>query len=736
VWLIALVGSVTWAADVVVVSDTRADAPGEAADIAKEIRSLAGSRSLDVQLRYAGFDAAVAAQLLTQAASEKPKVIVAFGALSGSLALSGTVTGVPVVAANPIAVPVQEVPSNVTLLRVQADVAEALADLATLTGESPESVRLALAENLLPFAKKAAPGAPLIALSAQPPPRAAGEGRAVLVGPTSHLAESERRTLVTAWRDAGYVLLLLGASDLPEGAVGAYIADPERNPVARRVALATLDRLDGRTAKPSSVHLPRGNLVLSLTELQRLRVDPPFALLAEADLKGVEGLAEKRDLVSLIEEAIANSPSLAATRARLEGENTDVGRAMSSWLPQADLGSEFVQVDEQLKSAVQSTTVATAHVTVQQLLYNDAARANVGIQLALRRSREAELAAAEQDLALEVASAYISLLRARAIIDIRDADLDRVRLSLEVARQRERAGDASKAEGLRWEAEVANARAELVKAWTDFLAVQVQINQICGASVDRPILATEARVGQQFAERLERPSQLRALSSMAEQFAVDRAPERKQVEEALDAQQRARGIARRAYVMPTVAGQVSVNGDIYRSPVEEVVLPTGDPLVLAEFPPVYWTAGVSASVPVFSGGALRADQRAAEADFVGVEAQLRAVDLGLRSRARVAVQQAHGASVQASFRRTSADAALRGLQAALDAYAAGAANQTTVTEARTNALQTQLLANDAEFQTSLRVYELLRAVGGMPTPRQPNAPIEIRDLLINATEGK
>lgn len=140
-------------------------------------------------------------------------------------------------------------------------------------------------------------------------------------------------------------------------------------------------------------------------------------------------------------------------------------------------------------------------------------------------------------------------------------------------------------------------------------------------------------------------------------------------------------------------------------------------------------------LPLFVGGARRADRSQSQHEVASLAHRRRQLELALRSGATVAVNRAHGASWRSSLRRDAADAAVRSLDAALDAYSAGATTQTQVTEARSTALQLQLAATDAEFETSSRILDLLRATAAMPTPGHPDAHTELRTVLLERLEA-
>jgi outer membrane protein TolC len=519
--------------------------------------------------------------------------------------------------------------------------------------------------------------------------------------------------------------------------MGIYQDDGAQHPISRRVALTTVQLLEGRTVRSGSVAARRGDLVLSAEVLDRLDLSLPFDVLADAEVVGWDDQFPTVSLQSQLAVAFENSPELASMRARVAGENTGVAGARASWLPQVEAQASASQLDQAAASAFQPPTNVTAKVTASQVLWSDGAATNVRVQGDLRTGRAAELVAAEQDLAHDISVAFVNVERARAVIAVRAADMDRARLSLQVANQRARIGDGAQSEVNRWEAEVANARAALVANWADFRAAMVNLNLLCGVEPERMIVPEPngLTVGEEFASRLNNPRKLDRLAGLAADVGVERAPELDQLTSALQAQNRLKRLTDRAYAMPTVALQGGVNFNIYQTESDPIEIPGLGPIELATFPAAYWNVGAVASIPLFSGGQRRADQVKAGHDVASLEYQRRQIELAIRARAVTAVNQAHSAAWQAELRQDAAEAALKNLDAALSAYAAGSATQTTVTEARTNALQVQLAATDARFATTLRLLDLLRAGASLPTPAAPDGPTTMRSILIDRLES-
>lgn len=680
----------------------------------------------DIDLQFADWEADRADQLLDAALADRDReLVVAAGPLVSARALALEPPGKPVVAA--LSLSEGPAPDGVTLMRLRTDLPEAAERLMHIIRS--QSIGVALPAHLVEVI-----GVPLVVTASLDAPLPEVDG--LLVGPLDALEPDVQAQLFARWTAAGIATLALGQPSIPPGAMGALGGDGPQG-AARRIALTVVALRSGRTPTPSDVILRQGDLSLSVAVMEELGISPPFDVLADAELVGFEDSLPRIGMFDVIAEALERSPDLASTHEALLADDSAVATARANWLPSAEVEATASQLDPNLSSPFQSTTSVQGDLTVSQLLFSDQAVANVGVQADLRRSRESELDVAEQDLAYDVGSAFIGVLRARALIGVRDSDMQRARSSLEVARDRQRAGDAPVSEVTRWEAEVASARAALVGAWTDFRNGMVQLNVLRGADPDALFVPEPPELlGETLADKLDNPAALDRMAARIAALSLVRSPELGQLGAASAAQARLLRLSKRAYVMPTVAAQGGVTWNAYQSERESIEIPGMGALELGDTPKAYWTVGASASLPLFEGGSRRATQVEAGHDLASLNRQQEQVELAIRSRVRVAVNVAHGAAWRAKLRAEAADAATRSLRGALDAYAAGAASQVTVTEARTSALQLQLSATDATYEATQGVLDLLRAAAALPSLDEPEAPLRLRRDLEAALEAE
>ena len=199
-----------------------------------------------------------------------------------------------------------------------------------------------------------------------------------------------------------------------------------------------------------------------------MEIYPSWSVINEAEqIKGeVKPVARQLTLLGAVQEAMSANLDLAVmSRAVAAGEQI-VRQARSNLLPQLEISSRGALADAALGSPFQSERQFDGTSRLTQLIYSDAARANVSIQANLQRSLKQQLEQTRLNVAQEAALAYINLLRAQTFERVQKENLELTRSNLELARVRHQIEVSGPAETYRWESEMASARNASIKANT------------------------------------------------------------------------------------------------------------------------------------------------------------------------------------------------------------------------------------------------------------------------------
>ncbi|MEN0060691.1 MAG: TolC family protein [Myxococcota bacterium] len=735
-WLAAL----GHAGPVAVVVDGEAS-PSIAEQLEAEFRLLDASLTVTADDVFGGAssDERLASDLARCIRDRRYDAVIALGPLVSAQAKDLRRPRIPVIAA----VDLEEGagPANVYSLPLRLDVTRGIEIAETLSGGEAVVVAspVLVESGLLPEGR----------LPAVAPIDVPDTVKSLVVLPLVAIPGAERKALFEGWAEQGLVTVSMQGS-LDDGATAALSTSQGLRTVLRRVAVVLSDLDAGRRPVTATLNLRANDLKVAVPALTRLGLSVPFALLAEAEFVGIGESRQPIRLDEAVREAMANSPNLARLRAELAAEDTAVAQSIADWLPGVDVSLFASTTDPNAVSPLQAQSSVTGSLTAEQLLFSDGAVVNVNSQQDLRKARSSEWAAAEQDLAFDVSSAYVALIRAYELLEVRRADLDRVRESLQVARDRQLVGDVAATEVARWESEFASAEANLISAFADVQSVQISLNQLLGADPSRalePAPLDEIVAGLPAA--LSSPSEATRLATALADFAEDTAPSLEQLDHIVQAQDRAARLQRRQYWMPTVAGSFTINGNFFLSNVDgnqgggttptatATGVPGGfDTSTFIVDPPLFtWQAGASVSLPLFAGGGRRASQREAERSLQSLGMQRETLRQSVVARSRDAINQAVASALRAELGKVQVKAVQRTLYAAIDSYARGATTQTTVTEARTSALNAELGSTNATYDAVQAVFDVLYVAGALPTPSFPNGPEQLRNALTTAMEA-
>lgn len=520
---------------------------------------------------------------------------------------------------------------------------------------------------------------------------------------------------------------MTGQAEVALGVLAGLSSSDTVGQILRSTAVAVQDVLLG--AEPGQMPIRRisgaERLSLNLRTAERLGLSPRWETLYEAEL--YEGGAEAPPPLSLsdaVVEALDANLGLQSLRHGLDAADADRRRAVAAFLPQvtAEAGAE---VNDGQRADASFGTIPRSQlavgVGVRQLVFADAAVANLGIQSDLDRARDAELEVSTADLAHRSALAWVDVQRARSLVELRVADVRRVQTHLEVARSRRSIGEIAEAEVARFEAEVSEARRRMVEARGRSDQAGMVLNQLRGRAADEPFVPEAfdpsrslGGIGATELGRLiDTPARFELVEAHLAELAAASAPELARIDALLAAQERDLGVARRATFLPTVGVEGTVGRALYRDadvPPIDLGVPGVPPVTFPERPDGLWSVGASVSLPLFAGGERDADRAEAGESLASLrgrrEEAARQVDL--RVRTSLVAVQASAASAELATRTRAA--AARSLEYAEQAYGRGLVGQVALLEARNASLDAELALTDANYLLLADLLAVERAV--------------------------
>ena len=506
----------------------------------------------------------------------------------------------------------------------------------------------------------------------------------------------------------------LGGEDLAAGMLASAADEDFFQRLTRRVALNIQRILLGEDAGSLPVDFaPRERLVINMATARAIDVSPRWEVLIEAELLGAEDVEGVRPLSirQAIEEALLVNMDLAVRAREVSAGEQAVASARSVLKPQVDLSVTGVQIEETLALAsfgTRAERTLSGSATLSQVLYSDAALANVAIQESVQAGREHATETLRLDIALEAGTTYLDLMRTRALERVQKNNVQQVRSNLDLARIRRELGVAAAGEVLRWENQLATARKSLVESISSRRAAEIAVNRVLHRPLEERFLPEEVTIRSpgfptdenRFHRYIDTPRKFDLFTQALVLEGLSRAPELKQFDAAIAAQARVAETAKKAYWAPTLGLLAAFEDVLARSGAgadgfEDVLdfeLPAVDD--------TSWSVSVSASLPLFTGGGRAADRIQAQIDLERLRLERTATEERLSQRIRSILERVRASFVGIRFAERSAAAARQNLTLVEDAYARGAASLLDLLDGQTAEL-------NAEEQAANALYDFL-----------------------------
>ena len=518
---------------------------------------------------------------------------------------------------------------------------------------------------------------------------------------------------------------LWGQSEVRRGLLASLSVDKldvegDSSRLARRVALNLHRVLLGERPEDLPVDLPQSErLTINMATARAIDGYPSFALLTEAELLNETRTEAARSLsfAGVVREAGRVNLDLAVADRTVAAGLQRVEEARAGLRPRIEVSGLGVLIDQDRAESSfgsQGQRQVTGTAQVSQLIYSDQVRAGYDIERNLQDLRQEERAQLRLDVILEAAESYLNVLQTKTIERIQRDNLRLTRSNLEVAQARVDLGAATRDEVFRWESQIATNRKDLIDASALRNRAEIAVNRVLNRPIEESFLTEEAALDDP--ELVSSFEQIRPYINSPESFGIFRSF---MVGEAFEASPELRRTSKRALYWPTVAAQADISAfksggagsSAPQLPVPGLAFPSANSL--------NWSVGISASLPIFEGGALRARRSRAETELTELFLQRDATRQRIEQRIRSALHQAGASFAGIDLSQDAAEAARRNLDLVSDFYSQGAVDIIRLLDAQNRALVADLVAANAIFEYLLDLVGVQRAVGQFDYYRSP-----------------
>ncbi len=521
---------------------------------------------------------------------------------------------------------------------------------------------------------------------------------------------------------------------------GLLATNSEPRDIDRQARLNALNMqavmLGERAEDQSTGSATRDRLTINMATARQINLSPSFDVLGEAVLlnEDVEVSGDAFGLVEIARLALDQNQDLQAESSGLLAGTEEIARARSNLLPQLGLAASntYRKDSPSVQAGLFSERTVDGALSVDQLLYSDAASANLRIQRELQRSREASYREFRLDVVQAATTAYYTVLNARSQLRVQENNLSITRRNLELAENRVRLGTTTRADVYRWQAELARAQIRVVNSRSALNQSWETLNRILHRPQGTRIALSEAVFDEPFVmsrkdfdELVTSPADYARFSRFYIEMALRQAPELEQLDAQIAAKRRDLKSQQRAFWLPdfTIGGR-------YTSNFNQSGLGAG-PTAGQDLND--WSIGIQATLPLFSGGLKRANVSRAEYELRQLQFLRNSVHERVEEAIRNRLHAAQALYAQIDLSAVAADASRKNFDLVSDAYARGTVTIIELLDAQDSSLTASAAAVEALYAFLIEIMALQRAVGGydyLLTPAEREAlATEFRSTL-------
>jgi outer membrane protein TolC len=541
---------------------------------------------------------------------------------------------------------------------------------------------------------------------------------AVYVAPLMRLKESDMQELAHKLIERRLPSFsLLGRRELLAGLLLSVSGDREEDQrLARRIALDLQRIVAGEDAANIEVGFPvQQRLAINMRTARAIGFSPRWQDLSDAEQYFAEETAAlpKLTMIEAMRAALAANPDLRVSEldAAIAGE--DVRSSRSVLLPQLDAGASASQIDDDRANALfQAEKTVAVDAQLGQVIYSDAAWAGLKISQQLKVASDERYRQSILDTLDGTATAYLDLLRARSLESVRRANVENTRTNLETSRVREAVGLTQRSEYLRWVTQINVDRQDLLAAEANRRQAETELARILHRPASQPFATVETGLDEPMAlvsdkrtqAYIDTPASWAVFQEFSVAEALAQAPELRGVDATIVAQQRAARSAQRAFYLPELSLRAFGSEAVDRSGVGSESGP-GFPDEQA------WNVTLQASLPLFTGGARRAEYARNRYGLRQLEAQRASAADAVEARTRAALHRTASSYPAIELSQDAAAAARENLTMVREAYAKGALSVTDLVDAQDASLEAELAAAEAKYTFLIDFIAVLRATG-------------------------
>lgn len=499
------------------------------------------------------------------------------------------------------------------------------------------------------------------------------------------------------------------------GVLGSMANENDLKQAIRKLAIMADEIVSGSDLSTMPVSLDtKDNLYVNIATARKIQLPIPFEVLFTATLLGTdEGAIKTYSFEEVAEKSLETNLNIQISYRDIELNEVRVKSVRSNLLPSLESDLTASQINEERASAAFNSPEQslTAGITLTQLIYSEQAIAAVKISQYLQKAQEYNTEAEVLSVLLDTYTAYLNVLSAKTNVKIQRENLLNTRKNKELAEIRVNLGSSNNTDLYRWESELAFANQSVINAQTTLLATKLQLNTLLANTLESEFdvedLSLEGDLFKAFregplSEAVETPQSLRVVSDFLVAESYLQNPNKKALTENISAADRQLTQSKRLLFVPTVAFQAQASKVLARGGVGSSLDASSMALGVTELQDDSWFAGISLSLPIFSGFSRKTAIQQSKITLNQLDHSQALLDQNLELGVRASVLNLVNTSTNIRYSNSASKSASKNFELVQENYKQG---QVTITQL----LDAQQTALEAEFASALSIYEYIQA---------------------------
>ena len=503
--------------------------------------------------------------------------------------------------------------------------------------------------------------------------------------------------------------LAMNHSYIALGALATYSFNNGLDQVLKKTAIMIDDLLRGDPLAEMKVNINlKEELYLNINTARKIDFSPSFETLFTANIFGDplgEQGAKTYSFEEIVTKSIEENLNIKIATLDIALTENDVDFAKSEFLPYANSTSTIGAMDQNRPNPAIGTSQYSiiGSGEVQQLIYSEAAIANIKIQKYLL---EAQKYATEQEILTQILNAYnayFKVLQAKTNLTIQNENLKVFKTNLELSKIRRNVGQKTSADVYRWESEVANATQVVIQANAELLMAKLQLNTLLNNKLDENYDIKDVQLDDELfstyfnsnlGKNIKSAVDFTELTDFLISEAKSNYPSKRQLLSNLSALDRQRVMNKRLFYLPSVAVSGQLNQNLYRGGVGS------EPPLNSEFYNTTWNAGVVLSYPIFDGNRRKINLQRTTIQQQQLNTEIENLDQNLTLQVRSSALDLLTSTTQLKYTRVASENAANNFDLMQKNYQQGTVSITPLIDA-------QKVALNAKLAYSLSVYNYL-----------------------------